>query len=91
MDTRALGMAVVSMGGGRRRASDNIDYAVGLTGMISLGEEAGTQKPLAMVHVRNDAQFEEAEKSIQQAIVIGSGAAEEKSQVFRRIRLEDVS
>lgn len=91
MDTRALGMAVVSMGGGRRRASDNIDYAVGLTDMISLGEEANTEKPLAMLHVRNDAQFEEAQNSIQQAIVTGSGTAEEKAQVFRRIRLEDVS
>lgn len=29
MDTRALGMAVVGMGGGRRVASDTIDYAVG--------------------------------------------------------------
>ncbi|VTN13828.1 Thymidine phosphorylase [Raoultella terrigena] len=31
MDTRALGMAVVSMGGGRRQASDPIDYSVGFT------------------------------------------------------------
>ena len=91
MDTRALGMTMVSMGGGRRRASDSIDYAVGLTDMISLGEEAGAQKPLAMVHVRSESQFAEAENSIQQAIVIGSGTPEEKPQVFRRIRLNDVS
>lgn len=90
MDTRALGMAVVSMGGGRRRASDSIDYAVGLSDMISLGEEASADKPLAMVHVRNDDQFSEAEKSIQQAVVTGEGKPEEKPQVYRRIRLEDV-
>jgi thymidine phosphorylase len=90
MDTRALGMAVVSMGGGRRRASDSIDYAVGLSDMISLGEEASADKPLAMVHVRNDEQFAEAEKSIQQAVVTGESKPEEKPQVFRRIRLEDV-
>ncbi|NMU06945.1 thymidine phosphorylase, partial [Vibrio parahaemolyticus] len=29
MDTRAIGMAVVAMGGGRRVATDEIDYAVG--------------------------------------------------------------
>ncbi|MBG7601456.1 MAG: thymidine phosphorylase [Gammaproteobacteria bacterium] len=90
MDTRALGMAVVSMGGGRRRASDSIDYAVGLSDMISLGEEANADRPLAMVHVRNDDQFAEAEKSIQQAVVTGEGKPEEKPQVYRRIRLEDV-
>ena len=90
MDTRALGMAVVSMGGGRRRASDSIDYAVGLSDMISLGEEASADKPLAMVHVRNDDQFAEAEKCIQQAVVTGEDKPEEKPQVYRRIRLEDV-
>ena len=37
MDTRALGMAVVSLGGGRRRASDAIDYSVGLTEVARLG------------------------------------------------------
>ncbi len=89
MDTRALGMAVVSMGGGRRRASDSIDFAVGLSGMIPLGEQADADRPLAMVHVRNDEQFAEAEKRIQQAVVTGEGKPEEKPQVYRRIRLED--
>ncbi len=37
MDTRALGMAVVAMGGGRRQASDTIDYSVGFTDMARLG------------------------------------------------------
>jgi thymidine phosphorylase len=35
---RALGMAVVSMGGGRRQASDTIDYSVGFTDMARLGD-----------------------------------------------------
>ena len=39
MDTRALGMAVVSLGGGRRRASDAIDYSVGLTEVARLGDK----------------------------------------------------
>ena len=31
MDTRALGMSVVTLGGGRRKATDPIDYSVGLS------------------------------------------------------------
>ncbi|WP_333620640.1 thymidine phosphorylase, partial [Pantoea septica] len=50
MDTRALGMAVVAMGGGRQRASDAIDYSVGLSETIALGERADGQRPLAIVH-----------------------------------------
>lgn len=42
MDTRALGMAVVAMGGGRRQASDTIDYSVGFTDMARLATSRRT-------------------------------------------------
>ena len=54
MDTRALGMAVVSLGGGRRRASDAIDYSVGLTEVARLGDEVDAQQPLAMIHANDE-------------------------------------
>ncbi len=90
MDTRAIGMAVVAMGGGRRKASDKIDFAVGLNEFIALGEEATVDRPLAMIHVRTETQFAEAEKSIQQAFVCGNKVPKIQAQVYRRIRLEDV-
>ena len=40
IDTRGLGLAVVELGGGRRRASDAIDPAVGLESLIGLGAAA---------------------------------------------------
>ena len=39
-NTRELGLAVVALGGGRVRAADPIDYAVGLSEIISLGDYA---------------------------------------------------
>ena len=91
MDTRAIGMAVVAMGGGRRKPTDSIDYAVGLTDFIALGEEVNEQRPLAVVHVRNEAQFEEAQKVLREAIRIGNGKPESKQMVFEKIRLEDLA
>ncbi len=91
MDTRAIGMAVVAMGGGRRRASDAIDFAVGFNDFISLGEEVSSERPLAMVHVRSEAQFKEAESALQQAIICGTTQVDDSPQVYRRIRLEDVN
>jgi thymidine phosphorylase len=90
MDTRAIGMAVVAMGGGRRKPTDSIDYAVGLTDFIALGDHADNNKPLAVVHVRNETQFKEAEKALRDAIEIGDGAAESKPMVFEKIRLKDI-
>lgn len=89
MDTRTIGMSVVGMGGGRRVASDKIDYAVGLSKMISLGDQVTADKPLAMIHARTEAQFEEAADQIQRAITVSDTLPEQKPQVFKRITLAD--
>jgi thymidine phosphorylase len=90
MDTRAIGMAVVAMGGGRRKPTDDIDYAVGFSKCIAINDEVNASTPLAMVHVRNETQFEEAQKALRAAIVIGAEKAETKAMLFEKIRLEDV-
>ncbi|MGF1699636.1 thymidine phosphorylase [Photobacterium makurazakiensis] len=90
MDTRALGMAVVGMGGGRRVAADTIDYAVGLSDMIRLGEEANADKPLAVIHARNESQWEDAAKAVRAAITVSNEKPEPTPEVYRRVRPEDV-
>jgi thymidine phosphorylase len=90
MDTRALGMAVVNMGGGRMKSSDPIDYAVGLNGFVSIGDQVNSQQPLAMIHARSEAQFLEAERAIQRAIICGADKPESEIQIYRRIRLQDI-
>jgi thymidine phosphorylase len=52
--TRAVGLAVVTLGGGRRRPQDPIDPAVGLVGLAELGQQVGPGMPLALVHARDD-------------------------------------
>ena len=90
MDTRAIGMAVVGMGGGRRVASDVIDYAVGFSDMIQLGEEASSEKPLAVIHARNEEQWQQAADALKAAIVISDTKPEATPEVYRQIRLEDI-
>ncbi|WP_064605777.1 thymidine phosphorylase [Photobacterium sp. J15] len=90
MDTRGLGMAVVGMGGGRRVATDKIDYAVGLSDMIRLGDEVNAETPLAVIHARTEAQWEEAAKAVRESIVVSDQKPEPTPEVYRRIRPEDV-
>ncbi|PHJ40994.1 thymidine phosphorylase [Vibrio sp. PID17_43] len=89
MDTRAIGMAVVSMGGGRRVATDEIDYAVGFDNFIRLGEVADGDKPLAVIHARTEVQWEEAAKALRNAIKVG-GEYTPTPEVYRQIRAEDI-
>ncbi|MEL7286680.1 MAG: thymidine phosphorylase [Pseudomonadota bacterium] len=89
MDTRAIGMAVVSIGGGRRVATDEIDYAVGFDNFIRLGEVADSDKPLAVIHARTEEQWEEAAKALRSAITVG-GEYTPTPEVYRQIRAEDL-
>ena len=43
IDVRAVGLAVIDLGGGRRREDDAIDHAVGLTEVAAPGERVGPQ------------------------------------------------
>ncbi|WP_426112172.1 thymidine phosphorylase [Massilia sp. PWRC2] len=71
-DCRALGLAVVSLGGGRRRPEDPIDFAVGLTGLAELGQQLAVGEPLAMVHARTEAAAAQAVREVQAAYVVGA-------------------
>ena len=73
IDTRAVGLAVVALGGGRTRPQDTIDHAVGLTGLAELGAEVGPDHPLGFVHARSDAAAEAAAASLRAAYRIGEG------------------
>jgi thymidine phosphorylase len=70
MDTRALGLAVVALGGGRRVASDKVDPAVGLTRFVELGQRLRAGDPLAFAHARDAATAQEAIATVQHAITI---------------------
>ncbi|NSY15868.1 thymidine phosphorylase [Neorhizobium sp. AL 9.2.2] len=53
-ETRALGMAVVELGGGRRRAGDAIDHRVGIDAILPLGTKVSKGQPIAMVHAASE-------------------------------------
>jgi len=67
IDCRALGLAVVGLGGGRRRAEDKIDYQVGLTELVELGQHVDAGQPLAVVHARDLEAAQSAASEIQAA------------------------
>jgi thymidine phosphorylase len=71
VDTRTLGLAVIELGGGRRRAADPIDHAVGLDAVAGIGEPVDADRPIAVVHARSDADAERAAEVVRRAVAIG--------------------
>ena len=51
------------VGGGRRQASDTIDYSVGFSDMARLGDSVDGQRPLAVIHAKDEASWQEAAES----------------------------
>lgn len=86
IDTRALGVAVVALGGGRSRVQDPIDPAVGLSAVAGLGAAAGPQSgPLAIVHARSEDEAEAAADAVRAAFTITDSAPALTTPVARRL------
>ncbi|MDB5510317.1 MAG: deoA [Hyphomicrobiales bacterium] len=85
IDTRALGLAVVALGGGRVRAQDPVDPSVGLTGIASLGQAMQSGEPLAFVHARDEQGFAQASRAVMAAMTIGEHPPRETPLVLRRV------
>jgi thymidine phosphorylase len=85
IDTRALGLAVVSLGGGRRRASDAIDFSVGLSDFVPLGARVRAGDTLALVHARTQADAGEAARQTLAAFEIGDSSVVAHKSIYERI------
>ena len=84
IDTRAVGLGVVALGGGRTRPQDAIDHAVGFTELAALGEHMTANRPLGFVHARSEDAAEEAGAALRSAYWIGAGE-EALAPVIERI------
>lgn len=71
MDARQIGMTLVELGGGRRRLDDLIDFAVGITSIIGVGQAAGEGRPLCVIHARDETSWAHAADRVRAAIRIG--------------------
>jgi thymidine phosphorylase len=82
IDCRALGLAVVGLGGGRRRPEDTIDYQVGLTDLVELGERVDAGQPIAVVHARDLLAAQNAIREIQTAYSFASTGPQVPPSVY---------
>ncbi len=90
MNARDIGVVVVGLGGGRRKASAGIDYAVGLTEVCAVGEPVGASRPLAVIHAADEAAAEAAAAAVRAAITVGDGPVEAPPTILERLAGETV-
>jgi thymidine phosphorylase len=87
--TRAIGLAVVELGGGRTRPEDKVDHAVGLTHLLPVGAEVRRGDTLALVHARNEDDLGRASAAVVGAYTIGPSRPSLDKVILRRVLPRD--
>lgn len=91
VNARALGEAVVRLGGGRLIGTDRINPSVGLTGLAVIGEEMDAGEPLALVHAPDADRAAAAVAAVRAAYELSEDLPEEPPLIHERIGPEDVA
>lgn len=85
IDTRALGEVVISLGGGRNRADDVIDPAVGLDWLLGRGLLTDHDTPLARVHARTADDAERAAQAVRAAFTLSDTPPDDRPLILRSL------
>jgi pyrimidine-nucleoside phosphorylase len=71
VDTNALGLAIIAMGGGRQLMADRVDHSVGLEILVRVGDKIEAGQPLLTLFSQHPERHADA---VRNAITIGSDA-----------------
>jgi len=83
--SRDIGMAVIDLGGGRRRATDRIDHAVGFSDFLPVGTPIARGDVLALVHANDEVSATRAAQVIASSFVIGEEQPARREDIAERI------
>lgn len=71
VDAMGVALAALRLGAGRARAEDKIDPAVGVSGLVKVGERVTAGAPLCVIHANDEGAATEAKAMLAKAITVG--------------------
>jgi pyrimidine-nucleoside phosphorylase len=90
IEPRAIGRAIVAMGGGRQKVEDAVDPGVGFVFRARLGERVAAGQSIAAIHARDDKDLELARAALDSAVTIASRPRPSLPLVSHRITAQGV-
>ena len=70
IDTRLIGMSLLELGGGRKRADDQLDLSVGFENILEIGSFVDKNTPLMRVHARSEESLEKIRPGLIEAFKV---------------------
>ena len=83
--TRAIGLIVVDLGGGRRKTTDLVDMGVGLSGFLPVGTKVEAGDTLALIHANSEADAARAAQALEEAVEIADTAPAARPLIHARV------
>jgi thymidine phosphorylase len=81
VDARAVGNAIIELGGGRRQVGEALDLAVGFSDIAPIGTRLDEAMPLAVIHAASEEAAENAEQNLLAAVAIGDAEPAERAVI----------
>ncbi|WP_120496550.1 thymidine phosphorylase [Kiloniella sp. EL199] len=85
MDTREIGMAVVTLGGGRSKAGQEIDHAVGFDHIAPLGTRVDSKYPVARIHANSQDQLARAKARYLNGLTVVDKAPKQQHPILKSL------
>ncbi|MBT8448734.1 MAG: thymidine phosphorylase [Gammaproteobacteria bacterium] len=89
IDGRALGNAVIALGGGRVRPQDAIDHAVGFSQVAAIGAQVSAEQPLLFIHAQSEEDVTEAKLRLQSVFEYTTESVAKTPTVLTAIKLHE--
>jgi thymidine phosphorylase len=82
VDARAVGNAIIELGGGRRQVGETLDLSVGFTQIAAAGTRIDSGRPLAVIHAATEADADVAERNLLAACTLSEEAPEPRPVIY---------
>jgi thymidine phosphorylase len=86
VDARAVGNAIIELGGGRRCADDKLDLSVGFTDFAPIGAAVDSERPLAIVHAASDAAAQRAVRNLRSACTVTQASPPPRPLIYEALK-----
>ena len=84
-DTRSIGIAVLDLGGGRRKTEDGIDHRVGFDRLAPIGTKLQKGDAIGRVHGADESTVSQATAALHTAYTTGDSVPKQRSEIIERI------
>ncbi|MCI8622500.1 MAG: thymidine phosphorylase [Provencibacterium sp.] len=90
IDTEACGLASCLLGAGRSRKEDAVDHGAGIVFAADYGQQVRAGDPLATLFTSRPEAFEEAERLVQEALILSPQRPPSQKLIYARVTADGV-